>query len=674
MVRRLRQLLVGALAITVLAILPILAQQGTRGGDWKAYGGDEGSTRYSPLDQINRDNIKDLRVAWVWKSDSLLPNPQPGSETTPIMVNGVLYFSMDQKRFVVAADATTGETIWVYRPNEGARFDAAPRKVHRGVSYWTDGRGDERIIFATPGFHLIALNAKTGVPVPNFGNNGIVDMMKDLDIDYKGDPNGRIGNSSPVVISNDVIVVGPAHLRPVKANVKGDVLAYDARTGKNKWNFHTIPRKGEKGYETWLNGSAEYTGSVGVWGPFSADPELGYVYLNTEAPTNDLWGGARPGANLYSDSLICLDIKTGKMIWYYQMIHHDIWDYDSPPHPILLDATIDGVRRKLVVQLTKQAFAYVFDRVTGKEIWPIVERPVPQTDIKGEWSSPTQPFPTKPPAFDRQGITVDDLIDFTPALRAMATQAIESFRIGPVYTPPIEVLPGPNALRGTIQVPGYGGGANWQSGAADPETGFVYVGSNTNPTGIGNRKNPNYNPADGDSAEYSQATSPIPQINGLRLLKPPYGRITAYDMNRGDIAYTITNGDTPPNIKAAFEAAGLKNVPPTGSPSQAHLLVTKNFLFATEGSGGQAILHAYDKKTGANIWQAAMPAGPATGIPMTYMHQGKQYIVHAARGPQGSGAQLVAWTVAPPPPAGGGGRGGRGGGRGGAPQGAEPPQ
>jgi quinoprotein glucose dehydrogenase len=285
--------------------------------------------------------------------------------------------------------------------------------------------------------------------------------------------------------------------------------------------------------------------------------------------------------------------------------------------------------------------------------------------------SQKHPAPTKPPAFDRHGITVDDLIDFTPALRAMAAQAIEGFRIGPIFTPAIEITTGPNALKGTIQVPGYGGGANWQSGAADPETGYVYVGSNTNPTGIGNRKNPNYNPADGDSAEYSQATSNVPQINGLRLLKPPYGRITAYDMNKGDIAFTIPNGDTPPNIKAALEAAGVKDIPPTGSPSQAHLLVTKNFLFATEGSGGQAILHAYDKKTGANVWQAAMPAGPATGIPMTYMHQGKQYIVHAARGPQGGGAQLVAWTIAPPPPPGGGGRGGRGGGApgGGAPAG-----
>ena len=661
------QLLGLGVAMAAVVILPTLAQQGAKNGEWRAYSAEEGSTRYSPLDQINRDTIKDLRVAWTWKSDSLLPNPQASSETTPIMVNGVLYFSMDQKRFIVAADAGTGETIWVYRPNEGARFDGAPRKVHRGVSYWTDGKGDDRIVFATPGFNLVALNAKTGVPVPSFGNNGIVDMMKDLDIDFKGDPNGRIGNSSPVVISNDVIVVGPAHLRPVKNNVKGDVLAYDAKTGKKKWIFHTIPRKGEKGYETWLNGSAEYTGSVGVWGPFSADPELGYVYLNTEAPTNDLWGGARPGDNLYSDCLIALDIKSGKMIWYYQMIHHDIWDYDAPPHPILLDATIDGQRRKLVVQLSKQAFAYVFDRVTGKPIWPIEERPVPQTDIPGEWSAKTQPHPTKPPAFDRQGITVNDLIDFTPALRSAATQALEGWRIGPIFTPAVVVRDGPNPMRGTIQVPGYGGGANWQSGAADPETGYVYVGSNTNPTGIGNRPNANYNPNDGDSAEMSQATAGIPQVQGLRLLKPPYGRITAYDMNQGTIAWQVPNGDTPPNIKAALAAAGLTNIPPTGSPSQAGVLVTKTFLIAGEGSGGQPILHAYDKKTGENVWQGPMPAGSQSGLPMTYMHGGKQYVVMATngrgQGQASGGAMLVAWAIQPPAAAPAGGRGGaRGGG------------
>ena len=511
------------------------------------------------------------------------------------------------------------------------------------------------------------------MPVPSFGNGGIIDMMKDLDIDYKGDPNGKIGNSSPVVISNDVIVVGPAHLRPVKTNVKGDVLAYDAKTGKKKWIFHTIPRKGEPGYDTWLNGSAEYTGSVGVWGPFSADPELGYVYLNTEAPTNDLYGGARPGANLYSDSVVCLDIKTGKMIWYFQTIHHDIWDYDSPPHPILINITVDGKPIKAVVQLGKQAFAYVFDRTNGKPVWPINETPVPQTDLKGEWTNPTQPIPSKPPAYDRQGITPDDLIDFTPALKSAALQALEGWRIGPIYTPAVQVTTGPNAVKGTIEVPGYGGGGNWMSGAGDPETGFIYVGSNTSPTGIGNSPNPNAG-TDFEIPDYNQATAGVPRISNLPLLKPPYGRITGYDMNQGTIAWQVPNGDTPPNIKTALDALGLKNIPPTGSPSQAHLLVTKNFLFATEGSGGQAIFHAYDKKTGAGLWEAPMPAGPGTAIPMTYMYQGKQYIVHAARGPQGGGAQMVAWAVAPPAPAGGaGGRGGGRGGRGGGAPGAGAP-
>jgi len=663
------QLLAAGIVAAALVILPTLAQQGAKNGEWRAFSADEGSTRYSPLDQINRDTIKDLRVAWTWKSDSLLPSAQPSSETTPLMVNGVLYFSMDQRRYVVAADAGTGETLWIYRPNEGARFDGAPRKVHRGVSFWTDGKGDDRIVFATPGFNLIALNAKTGVPVSSFGNNGIVDMMKDLDIDFQGDPNGRIGNSSPVVISNDVIVVGPAHLRPTRVNVKGDVLAYDAKTGKKKWIFHTIPRKGEFGYDTWLNGSAEYTGSVGVWGPFSADPELGYVYLNTEAPTMDLYGGARPGANLFSDSLICLDIKTGKRIWYFQMIHHDIWDYDSPPHPILLDVTVNGRRRKAVVELTKQAYAYAFDRVTGEPLWPIEERPVPQTDVKGEWTSATQPFPTKPPAFDRQGITPDDLIDFTPALHNAALQALEGYKIGPIFTPAVQLQQGTNPVKGTIQVPGYGGGANWQSGGADPELGYVYVGSSTNPTIIGLNPNPNVG-KDPEQNDYNQGNGGAPQLpNNLRLLKPPYGRITAYNMNEGTIAWQIPNGDTPPNIKAQFAAAGLTNIPPTGSPSQAGLLVTKTFVFAGEGSGGQPILHAYDKRTGESVWQGPMPAGSQSGLPMTYLHQGKQYLVMATNGRapgQGTGgAMLVAWTITPPAAEGAGGRGGRGG-RGGA--------
>jgi quinoprotein glucose dehydrogenase len=653
----------GLLIVSVFFIHSTVAQQGAKNGEWRAYSGENGSTRYSSLDLINRDNIKDLRVAWVWKSDSLLPSAQIGSETTPLMVNGVLYFTMDQRRFVVAADAGTGETLWIYRPNEGERFDKAPRKIHRGVAYWTDGRGDERIVLATPGFHLVALNAKSGTPVAGFGKDGIVDLFNELDLDYKGTPTGKIGNSSPVVISRDTIIVGSALTpggRTNKSNVKGDVMAFDVRTGKKKWVFHTIPRKGEPGSETWLNNSNEYTGNASVWGPFSVDEELGYVYLNIESATNDVYGGSRPGNNLFADCLVAVDIRNGKMIWYNQLVHHDIWDYDMPPHPILLDVTVDGRPVKGVFQLSKQAFAYAFDRVTGKPIWPIEERRVPQTDVKQEWTSPTQPFPTKPPAFDWQGVTVDNIIDFTPALKQQALQVLEGYKYGPIFTPP----PAAGTSKGLIQVPGLGGGANWQSGAADPELGYVFVGSATNPGTV--LLNPNTSPSQNPDqvccdADFTMGGT-APQLpNGLRLLKPPYGRITAYNMNSGTIAWQIPNGDTPPNIKANLAAAGLTNVPPTGSPSQAGLLVTKNFLFAGEGSGGMAVFHAYDKRTGQEVWQSPMPAGPQTGLPMTYLHQGKQYVVLAARGPQGGGAQLVAWTIGPPPAPAAAGRGGRGG-------------
>ena len=663
---RLRLVFLGLLVTSLFLIHTTIAQQGAKNGEWRVYGGENGSTHYSPLDQINRDNIKDLKIAWAWKSDSLVPIPQPGSETTPIMVNGVLYFTMDQRRFVIAADAATGETLWIYRPNEGERFDRAPRKIHRGVAYWTDGRGDERILFATPGFQLIALNAKTGIPVPGFGKDGIVDLFNELDYDYKGTPIGKIGNSSPVVVSHDMVIVGPALTpggRVNKTNVKGDVMAFDVRTGKKKWVFHTIPRKGEPGSETWLNGSNETTGNAGVWGPFSVDEDLGYVYLNIESATNDVYGGHRPGNNLYSDSLVAVDIRTGKMVWYNQLVHHDIWDYDMPPQPMLMDVTVDGRPVKGIFQLSKQAFAYAFDRVTGKPIWPLDERPVPQTDAKGEWTAPTQPFPSKPPAFDWQGVTLDNLIDFTPAIRQQALQLMEGYKWGPIFTPPPAASSG---SKGLIQVPGLGGGANWPGGAADPELGYVFVGSATNPGTV--LLTPNANPTQTpDSAccdaDYTMGGT-APQLpNGLRLLKPPYGRITAYDMNKGTIAWQIPNGDTPPNIKENLEKAGLTNIPPTGSPSQAGVLVTKNFLFAGEGAGGMAVFHAYDKKTGQEIWHGALP-GAQTGVPMTYMVNNRQYVAVAARGPQGSGAQLVAWAIAPPAPAGGQGRGQRGGQRG----------
>jgi quinoprotein glucose dehydrogenase len=642
-----------ALYLAALSLLTTLtpplatAQTGATNGEWPAYGGDGGGMRYSSLDQINAGNIKDLEVAWVWKADSLLPNAIATSETTPLMVDGVLYFSMEQRRVVIAADAGTGETLWMYRLDEGDRFVAAPRKVHRGVSYWSDGNGDDRIVFATPGYNLVALDAHSGQPVASFGNNGVVDMLDAVDAaGFEGDLVGRFGNSSPVVISHDTIVVGPAMGRLNKENVKGDVLAFDARTGTKKWNFHTVPRAGEFGHESWLNNSADYTGNAGVWGAFSVDTELGYVYLAVEAPTNDVYGGARHGDNLFSSSLVAVDIRNGNRVWYQQLVHHDIWDYDNPGHPILINLKVDGREVKAVVQLTKQAFAYAFDRTNGEPVWPLIETPVPQSTVPKERTSATQPIPSKPPGFDLQGYSEDNLIDFTPELRALAVEEVKAYTTGPMYTPPSLVTP---TNKGTIAFPGYGGGANWQSGAADPETGFVYVGSATNPSVIGLEPVLPARPDDPDYADYRMSGS-LPQLpNNLRLMKPPYGRITAYDMNKGALAWTIPNSDTPPAIQANLDAAGLKDIPATGNPSQAGLLVTKSLLFAGEGSGGQNIFHAYDKRTGERVWQGAIPGGTQSGLPMTYEHNGRQYVLMAvngnAPGTSGNAARLVAWAL-----------------------------
>jgi quinoprotein glucose dehydrogenase len=655
MPRFLRYLLYTSAAAFIVWSPSGIAQNGAQGGEWRAYAGEAGSSRYTPLDQITRDNFRNLQVAWAWRFDNFGGGT---SETTPIMADGILYFTVGPRRNVVAANPGTGETLWLWRPDEGARFDQAPRKVGRGVAYWRDG-ADARIITVTPGFQLVALDAKTGVPIHDFGVNGSVDLFKELDLTGGIDPLGRIGNSSPPVVSNGVIVVGPALTQggtsPNKENVKGDVLAFDVRTGKKRWVFHTIPRKGEPGYETWLNGSAEYTGNTGLWGPFSADDQLGYVYLSTESPTNDGYGGHRPGANLYSDSLVCLDIKTGKMIWYRQLIHHDIWDYDMPVHPILLDIVVAGRPVKAVVQMGKIALAYVFDRTNGQPVWPIPEVPVPQTDVPTEWTSPTQPIPSKPPAFDVVGVKEDDLINFTADLRNEALRATEHYRMGAPFAPPSVVAA--NGNKGTIVAPGFGGGANWQSGAADPETGFVYVGSVTRPFVAGVVRT---DPADPKRADYTAGRGgPVPTVQGLPLLKPPYGRITAYDMTRGQIAWQIPNGDTPPAIKDALAKLGLTDVPPTGFPSQVGLLVTKTLLVGGEGSGGRPLLHAYDKKTGENLAEVPMP-GNQTGVPMSYSYQNRQFVVMAVSG-QPAG-QLVAFAL--PMPAAAAGRGRRGGGGG----------
>jgi quinoprotein glucose dehydrogenase len=638
------------LAVVLVATAPVTGQQGATNGEWRFFSGDSGATRYSPLDQITRDNVKNLKIAWTWKSDNFGSPPEIRNQATPIMVNGVLYFPAGSRRAIVAMDAGTGETLWTWRIDEGLRWEKAPRRNSgRGVAYWTDGRGDDRIFTVTPGFQLVALNAKTGQQVQGFGQKGSVDLFKELDIAF--DPTGTIGNSSPPVVCRDVVIVGPAQAemsRPKsKTMTKADIMGFDVRTGKKLWTFHSIPRPGEFGADTWLNQSNEYTGNAGAWTTFTADNELGYVYLPVESATGDYYGGHRPGSNLFTSTLVALDASTGKRIWYYQLIHHDIWDYDIVSSPVLLDVKIEGKQVKLVIQATKQAFLYVFDRVTGKPIWPIEEKPVPQNAAPGEWTSPTQPFPARPPAFDRQGITTDDLIDWTPELRQKAIEALKPYRIGPLYQPG-SLAQAPDGTKGTLVLPGNLGGSNWESTAADPETGHYYVSSITRPTRFALVKP---TPAESDMNLIGLALNPPqPDVEGLPYLKPPYGRITAYDMNTGDIVWQKANGETPPAIKNHPMLKDL-NIPKTGGNWRSSILVTKTMLLVGEGWGGPPMFRAMDKATGEILWETQIPAGSTSGLPMTYMHKGKQYIVVAAGGQTASvPAQLVAWALPGPAP------------------------
>jgi len=635
--------------IWVLAMaVPVgsLAQYGTQGGNWISYGGDRGGTRYSPLDQVNRDNVADLEVAWTWKSDNF-SETEYRNISTPLMVDGILYFTAGNRRNVVAVEGDTGHTLWMWRMDEGERWERAPRRNSgRGVSWWSDGN-EQRIFVITPGFQLVALDARTGIPVESFGDNGIVDLFTQLDLDYDyPELIGAIGNSSPATVIGDSVVIGPA-LRPGGGgvgigNVKADILAINARTGERNWVFHSVPRPGEPGYETWLDGSAEIIGNAGIWGLSAGDAERGIVYLPIEAATNDVFGGHRPGNNLYSGSLVAVKEETGEVLWYQQLVHHDIWDYDMPSHPILLDLEVDGEEIPAIIQMGKQAFAYVFNRVTGEPVWPIEERPVPASDVPGEWTSPTQPFPTRPPAFDVQGITHDNLIDFTPALREAAIESIAEHRIGDIFTPP-SLSQAEDGTRGQIVVPGLGGGANWEGGAADPETGYVYIGSTTSPSVVGLEP-----PGFGESnARYTMGGFlPLPEVEGLPLMKPPYGRITAYDMNGGEIAWQIPLGDTPEEIANHPLLAGL-DIPPTGIRSRAGLLVTSTLLIAGEGGDGRPLFHAYDKATGEEIARVEIPGGgPQQGSPMTYMVKGKQYIAFFTANRQaGMPAQLVAYSL-----------------------------
>ena len=618
-------------------------------GDWRQHRGDYASTNYSPLDQINRTNVKDLKVVWRWKADNFGPQPEFYFKSTPIMAKGVLFTTAGRSRSVAAIDCVTGETLWTFRFDEKERLPYVPRQNSgRGVAYWSAPQNEsDRVIYITPGFQLIAIDAKSGHLVPDFGSHGVVDLKKSLGLKKTDALKSTIGSTSPPIIVNGVIVVGscfPVGLAPVsKSQVRGDIMGFDVITGKHLWTFHTIPQQGEEGNETWEKESWKYTGNTGAWSPLTADPGLGYVYLPIEAATGDFYGGHRPGNNLFSQSLVCLDVKTGRKVWHYQLTHHDIWDYDLPAPPILADINVGGKAIKAVVQVTKQSFAFVFDRVTGKPVWPIEERPVPKSDVKGEWTSPTQPFPTRPAAFDRQGYSDDILVDFTPAIKKEALKIASHYKKGPLYTP-VSVYDPPKTL-GTLMLPDAVGGANWQGGVLDPETGVLYVSSSTVLRPMNLETSPETSDMDYIAVMGSAAIGPF----GLPLVKPPYGRITAIDLNTGEHKWMVANADTPQWIKDLPALKGVR-IPRTGLPDRVGMLVTKTLLFAGEGSGlygtdgaGGNKFRSYDKATGEIISTLELPANQC-GLPMTYSVNGKQYIVVAVGAADHPG-ELVALSL-----------------------------
>jgi quinoprotein glucose dehydrogenase len=623
------------------------AQRSSGDVEWRYYSGDNGSTKYSPLGQITRDNVARLRIAWrrPQLDPSLLalnPRLQAANNfrSTPIMVGGVLYAS-NGVGLVEAFDPATGRTLWVQQVPES---ELAVGTANRGVAYWAEGGSGRILTFR--GQHLYALDARTGKPVMGFGNGDRVDVTAATGISRPYSWNG-----TPLVVK-DVVVLGSSMAEQDSAaqmkGVPGDVYGFDVRTGRLRWTFHVIPRAGEAGIETWENEAWRYTGAANVWAPMRADDELGYVYLPTSSATNDMYGGHRLGSNLFSSSIVCLDAATGKRVWHYQTVHHDLFDYDNPAAPILTDITVNGRRIKAVVQVTKQAFAFVLDRVTGQPVWPIEERPAPASTVPGERAWATQPVPSKPPAFDRQGITVDDLIDFTPELRAEAIDITKKYLTGPMFTPPSVAGPGPDDRKGTIQLPGSVGGADWTGAAFDRETGLLYVPSMTNPFVA--------NLLPGDPARtdlrYRASTRELIQgPQGLPLTKPPYGRITALDLNRGEQAWMVANGDGPRNHPLLKPL----NLPPLGQAVRAAPLVTRTLLFVSEGdqvnvrtppNGGGRKLRAFDKATGRVVWETELPAG-TTGTMMTYQFRGLQYLVVAIGG-QNHPPEFVAFALVEP--------------------------
>src|ERR1700687_203172 len=690
MLRLCRFAMLAALAALLWTMSPVWGQTGAKNGRWRTYGGDLGSTRYAPLDQINAGNFNQLEVAWRFKTDSLGPRPEYQYAGTPLFVHGTLFVTAGTRRAVVALDAKTGEMLWMHSENEGKRGESAPRQLSgHGVAYWTDGK-EERVLYVTPGYRLVALDAKTGVPVPSFGKNGIVDLK--LDDDQEIDLiTGEVGLHSTPVVAKNVVIVGAAHMEggapTSKKNVKGFVRGFDVRTGKRLWIFHTIPRPGEYGIDSWQNDSWSYTGNTGVWGQISVDEDLGLVYLPVELPTGDYYGGHRPGNGLFGERLVAVDLQTGKRKWHYQLVHHGLWDMDIPCAPILVDIVVNGRIVKALAQPTKQAFLYVFDRTNGQPIWPIEERPVAKGHVPGEWYSPTQPFPTKPPPYSRQNFTENDLIDFTPELRAEAVEIASKYKLAKIFDPPVvskaerplKLLTFATAL----------GGTNWPGGSYDPETHTVYVSANHQVVGLsvlpvtdkkfsdsayvgadviaglrdvagasadGPRLHGGQPPEKPLAPGISAPTAGMgggflgaPTVEGLPINKPPYGTLSAINLDRGEIVWQVPHGDTPDVIRNHPMLRAL-NIPRTGQITSVGTLVTKTLVIAGEPSittttqhPRGALLRAYDKATGKDAGAVFMEA-PQTGSPMTYMWKGKQYIVVAISGGSTPG-EYVAFSL-----------------------------
>jgi quinoprotein glucose dehydrogenase len=613
-------------------------------GEWLAWGGDAQNTRYSPLDQIRKENLHDLRVAWRWASlDQALQKVNPvwrtGRNTeVPLVANGVLY-TVTGLGIVVALDPATGRTLWSYDAESyKAGKPTMQGFISRGLSYWTDGTA-ERLFVGRGDAYVMSIDPKKGKPDPAFGSGGVVDITLGIRVAQRPASVPSMFSARRPLVAGDVVIVGNGILDPVrnKEMPPGYVHAFDVRTGKRRWTFHTVPKPGEVGYETWLDGSAEYSGNTNVWAGMAYDPVLDYVYLPTSTPTSDYYGGHRPGSNLFAESLVCLEAKTGRRVWHFQAVHHGLWDYDFPAPPVLGEISISGRPIKAIMQVSKQAFTYVFDRRTGEPVWPIEERRVPAGNVPGEWYAPTQPFPTKPPPFDLQGATEENLIDFTPELRARALEQLKHFEHGPLYTPP--------SLKGTLTLPGLWRGANWGGAAFDPETAALYVPSQIRPTVIrlveSDPRQTNLRFRMGGGL----GDPKLMTLDGLPLFKPPYARVTAIGMNKGEHLWTAALGNGPRNHPLLKDLAV---TPLGGSYGRGTVLVTKSLLFVgvsrVASTGGldppawaqwadpdenRKVIYVFDKRSGALLREMELDT-VSVSAPITYLHRGKQYIVMAA--------------------------------------------